>query len=356
MIGEIRVIDGSTFMLSDLNGDVDASTTSPLGLIALDTRFLSKWTLTVNGERLQMLSVNHLQYFDVRIVSVPQRSAQFIDTDLSVIRRRQLCGAFEEQVTVINHSDDPLEVRLRLEVDADFADLSESRTVLPKKRECLRRVDERSLRISHQRGAYHRITTVTSSAPAEIDQDGFTFTVHVPANEEWSTQLTVVPQACAIDGSDIRPVLHGPGLPEFQKRLDLRRWVENAPLVHSVPEALSRTYQRSLVDIAALRFQPLLLGGDYALAAGLPWYMAALGRDSILTSLQALPFVPSIAASTLRVLGLAQGTGFDDFREEDPGRIMHEFRFGETAAFEERPHSPYYGSVDATPLYVVLMD
>jgi glycogen debranching enzyme len=91
-------------------------------------------------------------------------------------------------------------------------------------------------------------------------------------------------------------------------------------------------------------------------AAGLPWFMTIFGRDSILTSLQSMAFTPELAATTLRILGERQGTRIDDFRDEDPGRILHEMRFGELTAFEERPHSPYYGCADATPLYVVLLD
>src|SRR5437763_8884324 len=84
--------------------------------------------------------------------------------------------------------------------------------------------------------------------------------------------------------------------------------------------------------------------------------MPMFGRDSILTSLQALPFATELAATTLRVLALWQGTRVDDFRDEDPGRILHELRYGELSAFEERPHTPYYGNADATPLFVVLLD
>ena len=91
-------------------------------------------------------------------------------------------------------------------------------------------------------------------------------------------------------------------------------------------------------------------------AAGLPWFMTMFGRDSIFTSLQALPFTPELAATTLRVLAMWQGTRVDDFRDEDPGRILHEMRYGEMTAFEERPHSPYYGCADATALFVVLLD
>ena len=118
----------------------------------------------------------------------------------------------------------------------------------------------------------------------------------------------------------------------------------------------SATYRRSLVDLAALRFSPPIAGGRSLPAAGLPWFMTMFGRDSIFTSLQALPFTPELAATTLRALGDWQGTRIDDFRDEDPGRILHEMRYGEMTAFEERPHSPYYGGADATPLYVVLLD
>ena len=97
-------------------------------------------------------------------------------------------------------------------------------------------------------------------------------------------------------------------------------------------------------------------GGHPLPAAGLPWFMTMFGRDSILTSLQSLPFTPELAATTLLALGERQGTVIDDFRDEDPGRILHEQRYGEMTAFEERPHSPYYGCADATPLYVVLLD
>src|SRR4029453_19402738 len=132
----------------------------------------------------------------------------------------------------------------------------------------------------------------------------------------------------------------------------LERWMQEAPKLECDWDSLRSTYRRSLIDLAALRFTPPVVGGGGSLpAAGLPWFMTMFGRDSIFTSLQALPFAPELAATTLRALGEAQGTRVDDFRDEDPGRILHEMRYGEMTAFEERPHSPYYGSADATPLY-----
>jgi glycogen debranching enzyme len=137
---------------------------------------------------------------------------------------------------------------------------------------------------------------------------------------------------------------------------NLERWLAEAPRLECDWDPLNATYRRSLVDLAALRFSPLTAGGRSLPAAGLPWFMTMFGRDSIFTSLQALPFAPELAATTLRELGMRQGSRFDDFRDEDPGRILHEMRYGELTAFAERPHSPYYGTADATPLFVVLLD
>ena len=139
-------------------------------------------------------------------------------------------------------------------------------------------------------------------------------------------------------------------------QVDLERWLADAPRLECDWDPLKATYRRSLVDLAALRFSPPVAGGASLPAAGLPWFMTMFGRDSIFTSLQALPFTPELAATTLRALGGWQGSRVDDFRDEDPGRILHELRYGEMTAFEERPHSPYYGCADATPLFVVLLD
>jgi glycogen debranching enzyme len=112
-----------------------------------------------------------------------------------------------------------------------------------------------------------------------------------------------------------------------------------------------------LTDLAALRFYPHVAIQDESLpAAGLPWFMALFGRDSLITSLQALPFRPQLAATTLRTLASRQGMTVDDFRDEEPGKILHELRFGELTITGRTPHSPYYGAADSTPLFLVLMD
>jgi glycogen debranching enzyme len=136
----------------------------------------------------------------------------------------------------------------------------------------------------------------------------------------------------------------------------LEKLGEALPRLSSEWPSLQVTYERSLVDLAALRFYPLTLAGQALPAAGLPWFMTIFGRDSMMVSYQTLPFASEFAKATLTALAQRQGTRIDDFRDEEPGKILHEARFGEMTAFEERPHSPYYGAADATPFFLILLD
>jgi glycogen debranching enzyme len=191
-----------------------------------------------------------------------------------------------------------------------------------------------------------------------VDKGGLTFKARIEPHGQWTTELDVVTvePAATERRASTKYGTNGRQRGRMSMETNLQRWVAGAPRIESDWESLRSTYQRSLVDLAALRFSPPLAGGRSLPAAGLPWFMTMFGRDSIFTSLQALPFTPELAATTLRALGEWQGTRLDDFRDEDPGRILHELRYGELPAFEERPHSPYYGNADATPLYVVLLD
>src|SRR5262249_16040441 len=218
------------------------------------------------------------------------------------------------------------------------------------------RIRNGSLLLGYDRGPLSRVTTISASAPHKVDRKGLTFRVEVEPHGEWSTDLDVVAGVGAGQGQFGADEKRDPAREQARMRRDLDRWLADAPTIACDWDSLKRTYRRSLVDLAALRFSPPIASGKSLPAAGLPWFMTMFGRDSIFTSLQALPFTAELAATTLRVLGDWQGARVDDFRDEDPGRILHEMRYGELTAFEERPHSPYYGCADATPLYVVLLD
>jgi glycogen debranching enzyme len=352
----VHILDGNTFVVSDERGDFESDPTVPTGLFSYDTRFLSTWTLTVNGERLQSLAVDDLQYFEARFFLSPDLAVLRPNSRISVIRHRWIHSRMEERLTVINYDQWPVRLRIRLEAGCDFADLFEVKESVNKQGDCRAVIEEGALILVYRRGNFHRRTVIRPEGATGIDEHGIDYEVDLEPQQSWETALVVEPRVLTRAGHDVREQLTGLGQPRPKTGSDLTDWLTRAPRLRTDRRQLENTYHRSIVDLAALRFAPLTAPDQGLPAAGLPWFMSIFGRDSILTSLQALPFIPQLAATTLSLLGSLQGSRLDDFREEEPGKILHEFRYGESAAFEEQPHSPYFGSADATPLYVILMD
>jgi len=359
----VSVLDGSTFVVSDRRGDIEASPTDTLGLFHRDTRHLSRWTVSVGGRRLDPLSTDDLHYFMAQFFLVPGTGTVYADSTLSVVRRRSVGDGFHEDLTVQNHSAEPADLEIRIEADADFADLFEVKDALMKKGERYSRIEDGRLVLGYRRDRFVRETWISASQGAStsrdvaIDERGLVFRVRVEPHGEWSTCLDV--RAVIPGRTSSRQSVkyaHSDDTPRPNVGTTLEQWLADAPQLVSSWDELGQTYERSLTDLAALRFFPALAPDQALPAAGLPWFMTLFGRDSILTSFQALPFVPELARTTLRVLGLRQGTRRDDFRDEEPGKILHEFREGEMTAFEERPQSPYFGASDTTPLFLVLLD
>jgi glycogen debranching enzyme len=356
-VGQIKILDGNTFVVSDERGDIEASRTDPTGLFSFDTRFVSKWILSINGERLTALSVDDLQYFEARFFLVPGTGTVYVDAKLSVLRQRTVGNGFHEQLTILNHDEQPAQLVVRLDVGSDFADLFEVKDALEKKGSYATELGNRTLRLRYERGTYAKATTIGTDQTCSVDESGISFHIGIPPHGRWQADIDVAVEVLgAREDSEASTLSWRARRSATHLAENLQRWLDEAPVLHSDWPPLAITYRRSLVDLAALRFSPITAGRHSLPAAGLPWFMTMFGRDSIFTSLQALPFKAEMAATTLRELALRQGTRRDDFRDEDPGRILHEMRYGEMTAFEERPHSPYFGNADATPLFVVLLD
>ncbi|MFR9781015.1 glycogen debranching N-terminal domain-containing protein, partial [Micromonospora sp. MS34] len=354
----IRILDGNIFVLSDGSGDIEATPTVPCGFFSFDTRFLSLWRLTVNGERVSALARDDASYFEVRFFLVPGAPTHYVDAKVSIIRERSVAGSFEEYLTVLNHSGEAVDLTVRVDADCDFIPLlvvGHGRT--PPGR-LYKRVENGRLYLGYRRDKFWRETVISTTEPAQVDEQGLTFRIRVAPHGKWTTRLHVRGMVRRPDGEDVRAHVHPGRHRRNRSRIqsDLAQWLGKAPQLICEWKPLERAYQRCMVDLAALRYSPLTLPTEAMPAAGLPWNATLTGRDPILTSLQALPFAPELATATLRMLGIDQGTELDDFRDEEPGKILREFRYGELPAFEERPQAPYFGAADATPLYVVLLD
>ncbi len=346
----ISILDGSTFLVSSPNGDIEAAPNAPQGLFYKDMRHLSKWKLTIEGLALGVLSADANEYYFAQHFCVPPTGTIYKNPTLSIVRRRSVADGFVEDLTVLNHGTEAEELELGLEVGCDFADLFEVKDALAKKGEFYQKIRDRRLILGYRRESFVRETMIGSTTPpTEEAVNRLVFRITLQPKSSWNTKLYVTPlvgdtmqAAPAIDrGTAIR---HG-----------LKEWLEQAPTVTCHPEA-ERIYARNLVDIAALRFRPDNMPDDSLPAAGLPWFMAVFGRDSLITSYQMLPFAPELAKTTLHALAASQGKKEVELTEEEPGRILHELRFGELTYFRERPQAPYYGASDTTPLFLVLLD
>jgi glycogen debranching enzyme len=351
-LNTVNVLDGNSFVISDKLGDLTATPTENHGLFLDDTRYLSHFELTINGEKPKLLSVDDSTYFRVQFFGALATGTVYVDSHLSVVRRRTVSRGFKEHIRLSNHDSKPMELRVRVEVGADFADLFEVKDKLEKKGSCYRRVENGGLVLGYERGSFQRETHLSSSAPAECDEHGFSFQVNLAPKSSWVTEIEVRAARKTARGLFAPPTTTSER--EDLER-DLEAWLASAPRLHCSHEQLHLTYRRSLVDLAALRFATPVTKLPMP-AAGLPWFMTIFGRDSLLTSFQALPFFPVLAQATLTTLAMFQGQADDAFRDEEPGKILHEIRLGEMTGFKERPHSPYFGSSDSTPLFLILLE
>jgi glycogen debranching enzyme len=350
------VLDGSTFVVSDRLGDVRCDSDRGQGFFSDDTRFVSRWTLAVDGAPLELLGMNQDAHFASDFFLAP-RLRPTDEAPYSVIRRRCVDRVWLEEITVVNHRNSTCSIRVELTVDADFADLFEVKDGRVAARTVSWREHDDSLTLAYRHQAFERSVTIAADRPAAISRDGFVFDVVLERGEQWTVGLHVTPHATQAGTTFARRGVGG-SLDDVRlaKRAELAEWLVDVPTLETEDPALARTYRASLTDLAALRMQPDLSEPGTLPAAGLPWFMALFGRDSLITSFQALPYLPALAATTLRVLAARQARIRDDFHEQEPGKILHELRFGELTATGVQPHSPYFGTADATPLFVILLD
>jgi glycogen debranching enzyme len=352
----LSVLDGSTFVVSDRRGDMRDEEGRDHGFFCHDTRFVSRWMLRVSEQPLELLGLDQQEHFAARFFLTPRVGPE-TEAPCSVMRRRLIDHVWMEEISVVNHRHESTAIDVTLELDTDFADLFEVKDGTVETRTITSQQDNCSLTLSYERQGFRRSVTIASSVPATITRAGFTYSPVLASGEQWSTTFTITPDAeqpmAAFGARRARDEFDAMGA---SKSAELHQWLARAPAPVTSDPALLRTYRASLSDLGALRLPPDISEGATPPAAGLPWFMALFGRDSLIASFQALPYLPELAANTLRVLAAAQADDRDDFHEREPGKSLHELRFGELTARGERPYSPYFGSVDATPLFLILLD
>jgi glycogen debranching enzyme len=271
-----------------------------------------------------------------------------------MIRRRYIGDGMREDIAIHNTARLPAAVVVTLTADADFADLFEVKAGLARPAAAVQAAATgAALTFDVRRNQHSHGLVISGDGHPAAAPRALSWHALIPARGQWLVTVEAVP---VHNGIPMR--LHHPrGQPveDAVPARRLRQWRHGAPQVTTPDPDLAAVLHRSVEDIGALRIFDPAHPDRSVVAAGAPWFMALFGRDSLLTSWMLLPWDDSLAAGTLQTLADRQGRAVDPASEEEPGRILHEVRFGPAASLALGGRSAYYGTVDATPLFVMLL-
>ncbi|MFE4545476.1 glycogen debranching N-terminal domain-containing protein [Arthrobacter sp. NPDC056727] len=351
--GAVTLVEGSSFCISAPNGDIQPAL--PHGLFVQDTRLLSRWELSVNDQQLEPLTAEQKEPYRALFVGRVTRTDGYADSPLVVKRLREVGAGLTEQITLRNYSRHAVECSVSLRIEADFADLFEVKEARVRRNwESIRQIDGEFLTI---RGTWQDVSkSVTVMAPqAYFLHDGvLTYRSVIEAHGQWQTVITAVPES--VESTPAIQSFVRSGTEGLSPRDERRRaWVSKIPVLHISNRSIERTLQRSYDDLGSLRIEDPAHPDRVVVAAGAPWFMTLFGRDSLWASEMALPVDPSLALGTLQTLASRQGEVINATTEEEPGKILHEVRLDVSSGEALGGKSAYYGSVDATPLFVSLL-
>ncbi len=356
----LAIKEGETFLYSDHEGNLDDRKDYGLGLYHRDTRFLSHFLLKVSGREPVLLSSGsdraYLAHVDLTNPDLFDDEGELLapQQTLNIRRIRTINGRLFERIRVKNYNPGTVEIEVELSLGADFADVFEVRGLVRASTGTHHppRADGRGVAFAYQgRDGRSRETRIEFGAePDRCEVVGDLVRV--------AFRLSLGPYQTRLLSMTVEPVIDGsrPPLIEFDAALhDLRRsyeeWEHECTRVLTDNELFNQLLEQGLRDLRAL-YTPLDGGG--VLAAGIPWYVTTFGRDAMIAAHQLLMINPRLARECLRVMAAQQGWERDDWRDEEPGKILHEARQGELAAAGLIPHTPYYGSVDSTPWFLIL--
>jgi glycogen debranching enzyme len=355
----LTILEGSTFCICDERGDIDGQTH---GLFADDTRFLSLLRVSVNGAKPLLLSSGKVDYFSAAFFSRNPIAGGLPQDSISITRNRFVGEGMQDMIVVQNQGLEPLSFELALELGTDFADILSVKDhdfslgdpararPLPPEAEGRYEEEDNQFVLEDHDGAGTARTQVILSQRGRVDGTKVVFGLTLKPRESWQLRLDII---ASIDGDTIAPRSAERRFGEQLTRVreSLAAWQLRVPQIRSDWDDLSRSFYQSVSDLASLRMRGRGRAGRLP-AAGMPWFMTVFGRDTIITCLQTLLFGPELARTALEVLAELQATEDNPGIDAEPGKIVHELRSGKAAANWFRT---YYGTVDATPLYLVLL-
>ncbi|MEV0360155.1 glycogen debranching N-terminal domain-containing protein [Nocardia sp. NPDC050697] len=345
----VTLVEGGTFCLSNRLGDIAPGL--PHGLFYRDARVISRWELLVDGKPADSLSVLSPEAFAARFVLRRPPQAGIADSTLLVVRERLVAEGMHETITLENMGREPTAVTLELHVDADFVDLFAVKEGRAGHTRAEVTVADGEL-LLHDRSERMRGLSVSSTVEPVVLPGTLVWRVVVPVGELWQTEIMAQP---TVGNQRIQSLSPGEQLGISAPGRKIAAWRDSATDVRADDPVLAQVLRRTESDLGALQIHDEHGDGRPFVAAGAPWFMTLFGRDSLLTAWMALPLEVDLAVGTLEQLAELQGRRVDPLTEEEPGRIMHEMRRG-PASGQVLGGNIYYGTADATPLFVMLLN
>ncbi len=360
----ITINSGYSFVLSEPDGCITPYTDQ--GFYSRDTRYVSSYNLYADGRRWVLQNSGAVAYYASRAYLVnPKLVTEYGDIEpatLSLIFSRSLGDGVEEEFDIRNFSLQRARFNFEISVRTDFADIFEVKSKRLIRKGNVRtewNPEQAALVSTYEHDGFKRsllTRLVDSSSPPTYSNGRVSFHVDLEPRGTWRTCAQhefVEPERAAL--APRRTVQ------SFRERksaadYELTNWKKLTTSITSSNEDVYRLFKQSVEDMSALRLPE---SGDapneFLPAAGVPWFVAVFGRDSLIVSLQNMMVYPDFVRGALRVLGNLQATEIDNYRDAEPGKILHEIRIGELAARKLIPHTPYYGTADATALYLIAL-
>lgn len=353
-LGEPRLVmkhDALMYVLDD-TGMIPGTDNSAFGLYRDDTRCLSRLRYVLNGQAPELLS-KQVKGFSADFIYGVRLKKE--DSDRSIVLRREVTiyQGISERLTVTNFAPTETDITLALCTKADFKDMFEVRgfNSTEKPRVIDTTVGE-ALTYKYAGGSGTTEISMLGEPKPSLGETGFNWRFHLKPGQSLSAEVTILPEISEAAVKTAKIVNWS-----FEERLkranvSFHNWKISCAQVSTDNERFNKMLDQAYMDLYLLR-QPV--AGGTALTAGLPWYAVPFGRDQAITGFQTTLFMPAMSKEILQILAAYQGTKTDARTEEAPGKIMHELRTGELARKNIVPFHPYYGTIDATPLWVILL-
>ena len=375
---EITISQGRTFMVTTKGGQVLPDTAQ--GVYAMDTRFVSFYRLYINRSPLEVINASQLTFYAARFhLTNPEikiEGGTIPENTLNITINRTVGEGIHEEFEITNYSGKKVQFQLQLSLRSDFADIFEVKSgniIQRGETETIWDREQGELHTTYNHEDFHRATryrVTHCTVPTGYANGRICFQIELAHNESWQMCGDMLlehgqqvkqasPHLCSFSQQETASTgATSPAASAIRSDFDQQQahWQARCTKITTPNNDLYRMYNQAILDMGALRIYDMDVSEDaWVPAAGVPWFVTLFGRDSLTISYQNMLVSPDFARGALKRLSEYQATERDDWRDAQPGKIMHELRFGELAHFHKIPFTPYYGTADATILYLIVL-